>query len=186
MPVLMRMLAQLRTRLARSPKLYWALVALAALAVWLMVLDATSALDRERQRWGETRSVLVATTDLSAGAPFAIERRDYPVAMVPDAAVSTLAGNLRTRRPVAAGQIITRLDVASPSVPDDWVVLAIDPTSQPPLAAGDHVAVFAAGQRWCTGTVIELAPLQVAMPSDCAAATSDQSVVGAVALGRVG
>ena len=186
MPLFMRLLVQLRTRLARSPWLYWALVGIAALVVWLVVVDATSALDRERQRWGATRTVLVAARDLDTGSVLMVERRDFPVAMVPESAVTDVVANARARRPLAVGEVVTSFDVAAAAIPTDWVVLAIDPAGQPPLAPGDDVAVFAAGQRWCTGTIVELEPLQVAMPSDCAAAASDQSAVGAVILGRIG
>lgn len=190
MPLLVRLLAQTRLRLARSPWLYWALVGCTALVVWWVVVDATSSLDRERSRWGATRTVLVVAADTDAGARLAVEPRDYPDAMVPATALtvdSPLAPDARARHDLAAGTVLTDLDVAAFDVPPaEWVTLAIDPAHQPPLVPGDVVAVFAASQHWCDGTVAAVEPLQVAMPADCAAAVSDGSLIGTVTLGRRG
>jgi hypothetical protein len=188
MPSLVRLLAQVRVRLARSPWLYWALVGCAALVVWWVVVDATAALERERARWGATRTVLVVSADTAAGDRLVVQSRDYPTAMVPTAAINSEMPppeGARASHDLVAGTVLTAVDVATAdAIPNGWVVLAIDPEQQPPLVPGHDVAVLAAGQHWCDGTVHEIDPLQIAIPVDCAAAVSDLSTVGAVTLGR--
>lgn len=188
MPLLVRLLAQARLRLARSPWLYWAMVGCVALVVWWVVVDAATSLDRERARWGATRTVLVVSADTESGARLVVDSRDYPAAMVPVAALATdtpLPPGTRARHDLAAGTVLTDVDIAAfDAPPTDWVTVAIDPAHQPPLVPGDPVAVLAMGQFWCDGAVVDIDPLQVAMPTDCAAAVSDGSAIGAVTLGR--
>ena len=139
---------RVRARLARSPILYWlVVVALAAIAASAVAGAVDRARD-ERDRWGTTRTVWVAARDLDAGMAFVVERRDLPVAAVPDAAVVAEPVGVTHQR-LAAGEIVVEADVGTgPAARLDadhlGVSLGADETTLP-VSIGDHVAVVVDG-----------------------------------------
>ena len=184
-------LARVRLVLARRPWLYWALsgslAAMAALQVWSAYDDAS----RAREAWGTARTVWVVTKDTAVGDPVALERRDYPAAMVPTAALEAVPAEPAAARSLAAGAVLTADDLAGGrAVPADWVVVAIAGEHTPTLTPGDRVAVLAAGQTLCdglvaaTGSSLEVTQVEVGIPIACAAQVSAESATGTITLAR--
>lgn len=152
-----------RLTLAHRPALRHAIVAgLALLAGWT-ALSWSGRVEAERARWGETVPVLVARADLAAGEMVvgSVERRDVPLALVPPSAVELVesvdavdAGpdQLRVvaRRTIAAGAILTGLDVAMHGHPDSLlapgeVAVAVAERIRSGAQVGDRVMVVADG-----------------------------------------
>ncbi|MEI7546546.1 MAG: hypothetical protein WCK21_00600 [Actinomycetota bacterium] len=185
----MHVIPRVRLQLARRPWLYWSFVALCAFAVWSGVTGATSSAAAERDRWGSTRTVLVATGTVHAGQPIRAAPRRYPLAMVPGSAVVSLPVAAVAAHTIEAGEVIVTASVAGEhEVPVDWVVFAVGGNDRPALVAGDVVAVFGDGARWCDGTVTAIADdhTDIAVPPSCADAVSAQVDAEAVVLARAG
>ena len=184
-------LPRVRMVLARRPWLYWAmaasLAAIAGLQVWSASDDAT----RTRDAWGTTRAVWVVIDDAAPGRPVAAERRDYPAAMVPVAALDAAPTAPVAARPLIAGTVLAPGDLADErTVPADWVVVAIAAEHTPTLTTGDRVGLFAAGQSLCDGIVAvassspDAAQVEVGVPVACAAQVSVESPTGALTVAR--
>lgn len=183
----MSVLPRLRLLLARRPWLYWLIVSACAVAVWLSVTSAQAQLTRERDRWGTTRAVWVASGPVAAGENLQVTTNDYPIAMVPPSAVSSLPADAVAARSMVAGDIVVAADVAVDGlVPADWVVFALPANGTPALIFGDAVTVFGSGQAWCDGMVARVGDvtMEVAVPTDCAASMSAQLALGAIVLAR--
>ncbi|MDO8361499.1 MAG: hypothetical protein Q7V88_01260 [Actinomycetota bacterium] len=198
----MSLLPRLRLALARRPWLYWSSVAVCAAVVWLGVASAQAGVAAERDAWGSTRPVWVATEAAVPGGPLRAERREYPAAMVPVAAVTLAAdtgawpADASAARSVSPGEVLTAADLAAADglAPPGWVVFGVPAAGQPTLVAGDEVAVFGSGQRWCDGVVVAVGSgpggngtdrFDVAVPSECARDLSAQLALGAVTLARL-
>jgi len=183
----MSLLPRVRLELARRPWLYWLFAGTCAAFAWASVAGAQSAADDARRQWGTSRTVYVAAHALAAGEPLALERREYPEAMVPDEAVATPPDGAIAARSITAGEIVTEPDVAGTTqVPQNWSVFAFETAGAPALLPGDTVSVFGQGARWCDGTVVATGPdtVEVAVPASCAEAVSAQLAVGGVVLAR--
>lgn len=184
---LMSVLPRLRLLFARRPWLYWLIVGTCAVAVWLSVASAQAEVARERDSWGSTRAVWVASGPVAAGEVVVAAAADYPTAMVPPSAVSSLPADAVAARTIAAGEVVVAMDVAVDGlVPADWVVFAVPAAGTPTLLAGDAITVFGSGQSWCDGTAAAIGEVdvEVAVPTDCAAAMSAQLALGAITLAR--
>ncbi len=183
----MSVFPRLRLLFARRPWLYWLIVGMCAMAVWLSVASAQAQVARERDSWGTTRTVLVASGPVAAGGVVLAVAADYPIAMVPASAMSSLPDDALAARAIAAGEVVVAGDVAVDGlIPADWVVFAVPADGAPTLIASDVVTVFGSGQAWCEGmaaTVSESA-VEIAVPEDCAAAVSAQLALGAITLAR--
>ena len=80
-------LARMRLLLARRPWIFWcAVVLVAGLSAWA-VRAAVGAADRERRRWGASRTVWITDGPVARGEAIATVTRRVPVAVVPDDAV---------------------------------------------------------------------------------------------------
>ncbi len=183
----MSILPRLRLLLARRPWLYWLIVSACAIAVWLSVSSAQAQVERQRDSWGTTRTVWVASGQVAAGESVAATTFDYPLAMVPSSAVSSLSPNAVAARSIAAGDIVVALDVAIEGlIPADWLVFAVPSDGTPLLLVGDAVTVFGSGRAWCDGVTatVSESTVEVAVPTTCAAATSAQLAIGAITLAR--
>ncbi len=114
----MHVTARARLVLARRPWIYWAAVAtLAALAAAFVHGEMTS-IATERNRWGATRSVLVATRQLEPGDAIDAEQVSFPLAALPDGALTVDSSNgTVVRQRVAEGEVLTHLDVTSRTGP---------------------------------------------------------------------
>jgi len=165
--------------------LYWLVIGLCATAVWLNVSAAQARVADARHRWGTTREVWVASAAAAPGEPVIARTRDYPTAMVPSAAVTSLPADALAAHPLAAGEVLVTSDLAGPaSVPSGWVVFAVPLDGAPSLVAGERVSIFGSGQRWCDGTVhvVDGERADVSVPPDCAASVSAQLALDAVVL----
>ena len=183
----MRWLPRLRLEFARRPWLYWLLAGVLATSAAWQVSSLHSDAVRARNAWGGTTSVWVALGDAVPGEPLAAERRDYPIAVVPRAAVRDLVGPGVAARPVSAGAVLVAADLKGDStMPESWVVFAAPAEGAPTLAEGDGVAVFAGGQRLCDGVVA--APpgerIEFGVPAECAATVGSEAALGEVVLAR--
>jgi hypothetical protein len=146
----MHVVARARLVLARRPWLYWVAVGALAAAAAFAVHTGQTSIDAERQRWGTTRAVLVATRALEPGDTLFAELVDLPVAVLPDDALSEVAPGTRTRQRVTRGDVLTRVDVTSrhgPAAladPATVVVALSDPLARD-VAEGLAVQVVADG-----------------------------------------
>jgi len=184
----MSLLPRVRLLLARRPWLYWLFVAVCAGLAWLGVAGAQARVAHQRDQWGATRRIWVAEADLAAGTPVHAVGRDYPVAMLPGSAVTSLPANAVAARPVAAGEVLVAADLAGEStLPAHWLVFAVPGDGAPRLLPGEHVEVFGSGQRWCEGIVAGTTDshVEVGVDPGCATSMSAQLAVAAVTLARL-
>ncbi len=146
----MHVVARARLVLARRPWVYWAAVAtLAALAAAAVHGEMTS-IAAERDRWGSTRTVLVARHQLEPGDPVAADLVALPVAVLPRDALAEIPEDASVRQRVAAGEVLTELDTTSRAGPatlaePGTVVVAISDPLARGVVAGLHVQVAADG-----------------------------------------
>ena len=185
----MSVLPRVRLMLARKPWLYWLMVGVCAAAVWLGFSAAEARTEAARNAWGKTRRVLVADHYVATGQPMTATARDYPEAMLPAGALSSLPIGAIAANEVSAGEVVVTHDILFvQALPAGSVVLALSATDAPELVMGDDVSIFGSGQRWCDGVVAAATSdrLEVAVPADCAAAVSAQLSAGAVRLARKG
>ena len=183
----MSVLPWLRMLFARRPWLYWLIVGMCAVAVWSSVARAQAQVTRERDSWGTTRRVWVVNGPIAAGDRLQATAKNYPIAMVPPSAMSSLPAGAVAARTLAAGEVVVTADIADHgTVPADWVVFAIPADGTPTLIAGDAVTVLGSGQVWCDGTAAKVSELtvEVAVPIECAAAMSAQVALDAIILAR--
>ena len=146
----MHVAARARLVLARRPWIYWAVVAtLAALAAAVVHAEMTS-IAAERDSWGSTRSVLVARQPLEPGDPIVAELASLPLAALPDDALAERPDDAVVRQRVAAGEVLTRLDItrrsgpAALAEPGTVVVALSDPLARN-VVVGLNVQVTADG-----------------------------------------
>jgi Flp pilus assembly protein CpaB len=100
-----------RLFLARRPLVYWLLVGLLAAATAGLIVQRIGALDAARRSWGDMRTVLVVRRPLAAGhrlEPDDTKAERWPVALLPDDAVSTVALGTVVAVPVAPGEPLVR------------------------------------------------------------------------------
>jgi len=146
----MHVAASARLVLARRPWIYWAVVALFAGLAAAVVQGEINSIAAERDRWGATRTVLVATEQLEAGDTVVAAARVLPVAALPNAALQQLPDGTVVRQRVAAGEVLTELDVtrrsgpAAIAGPGTVVVALTDPLARD-VAVGLSVLVSADG-----------------------------------------
>lgn len=187
----MYVLPRLRLAVARHPWGHRAVVALLAGLVALGVHQAESAADRARAAWGATRPVVVVLGDTDAGDPVRVEVRRYPSAMVPTAALREPPDRPLALHPLAAGEMLTADDlIGAGTVPHGWHSFAVPADAAPALAPGAPVGVFAGGRHLCNGVATAAGAagdghVEVAVPANCAEATSVAVDAGDVVLSRV-
>lgn len=183
----MRLLPRLRLLLARRPWLYWSAVGVCAVVVWLSTSAATARLERERDEWGATRRVWVTNGPIAPGEPIVASSRDYPLALLPSAAIEAPPTGVAAHR-LAAHEVVVASDIADGRglLPPGWLAFAVAVDGSPTLAPGDSVAVFGSGQLWCSGEVVAISEqtVEVGVAPECAAAFSAQLALGAVTLAR--
>ena len=164
----MRWLSRWRWLLARRPWIRWLLVAAAAGLAALAVTTEVDALHRARARWGTTVDVLVATRALDPGDALAgtVERRGYPVALVPNTAVRTLAPDAVAVQRIGAGEVVVEADLAVAAgplalLPAGWLAVAVpiadagpDAESATWMRTGDAAVVLADGQTLAEHAVV--------------------------------
>jgi hypothetical protein len=184
----MSLLPRLRLAFARRPWLHWVVIAICAIVVWAQLAAAQADATRAREKWGTSRTVWVAAADAAPGEPVTAGARQYPLAMVPVAALATSPVQPVAARHIAAGAVLVVDDLAgATSVPVGWVVLGVPATGVPSLTTGQEVAIFAAGQRVCDGITSSSGTelVEVGVPPDCAGPLSARLLEGSVVLARL-
>jgi hypothetical protein len=146
----MHVAARARLVLARRPWVYWALVAALAALAAATVHGETSSIAAERDRWGSTRTVLVARDQHEPGDPVAADLVALPIAAVPDDALTHAPSDARVRQRVAVGEVLTGLDVTARSGPaalaePGTVVVALSDPLARDVTTGLDVQVAAEG-----------------------------------------
>lgn len=183
----MQLLPRIRSTLARHPLLWWATVGALAVLCGVLVAGAMRRVDEQRRAWGATRPVWVATAALAPGEPLEFERRDYPVAMLPSAAVTSSPVGAVAHQRVAAGEVIVAGDVSTGGlaglIPPGSVAVAV-PARASQFHVGDGIVAFANGERLANGQVVgvEAEQVLVAVPADAAPALTLALPAGAVVL----
>jgi hypothetical protein len=188
----MNPLARLRHVLARRPWLYWLGVAVIALAIGLLAVRAAASVDEARERWGTTREVAVAVSDLVPGDPLTghVELRARPAPMIPAGAVTEVADGARVRQHVSVGEILVAPDLvasAAPQalIPDGWSAVAVAEAVPSGAAVGDAVAAASGGVVVARAGVVvgqRDGAVLVAVPDEDAAAVAAASAAGDVSL----
>jgi flagella basal body P-ring formation protein FlgA len=129
---------------------YWAIVLSFAAVVAAATHQQLSRLEDARQQWQETRSVLVADTDLKPGNFIKASNADLPVAAVPESALHGIPDGAQLRQRVAVGEVLVEADLthvpgpAARADPGTVVVGLTDPLSRG-VVVGLAVQVAAEG-----------------------------------------
>ena len=188
----MSLAARVRLVLARSPWLYWAIVAVLAATAGLFVMRAADGVEAARESWGEPRQALVAMHDVEPGAPLhgVVELRQLPEPMVAADAVVDLATDAVARQRIAAGEVIVTHDVSATAapqslIPDGWLAVAVAEPVATGAHVGDGVTVATGGVVIATdGVVVGLVGdgLLVAVPADEAPQVAHAASTGDVAV----
>ena len=188
----MHLLARARHVVARRPWLYWLVVVVLAGGGALITAGAVAGIDDARRSWGETRPVLVATTDLDPGDALVgrTELRPRPVPMLPEDAIDRATPDAVTRQHVAAGEVLVDADVASGTlpaalIPAGWQGVPVAEAVTSGVAVGDRVAVASTGAVLAADGVVvgltESGPI-VAVPSDEAPRVAQAAASGELVL----
>jgi len=175
----MRWMPRLRMLLARRPWIYWMVVAGVAGGVALPVATALADVRRERDSWGATKTVFVATRAIDAGSLIAtsVESRKVPVAVVPDNAARELTDDAIATQRIGRGEMVVDIDV-SPApgplalLPAGWLAITIDGPVNDTFAVGQPARVLAGGETVTPDAVVirVLADgVVVGVPADVAA-----------------
>jgi Flp pilus assembly protein CpaB len=167
-------------------------VAALAVATGLTVTSLVDGAGAARDRWGDTRPVVVATRDLEPGEVLdggATAVRDLPAAVLGEAVLAEAPAGAVVRHPIVAGEPVvaarlapTGLVGAAALVPEGERAVAVPagPAPTPPLVVGDRVDVLAVLPAAPPG------PGDVGLPaSDPAFALVEQAAVVDVADGVV-
>ncbi|MGE3621138.1 MAG: SAF domain-containing protein [Acidimicrobiia bacterium] len=151
-----RPLSDLALHLRRHPRHRHLLGLLLAAGAALVVQRSVAAGQAERDGWGRSVEVVVATRDVAAGealGPGAVERRDLPRALVPPGALSEVGPDRTARGPLYEGEIVLAGRVApdgltgvAARVPAGHraVAVPLGAEAAPPLEVGDRVDVLVA------------------------------------------
>ena len=178
--------ARMRLLLARRPWIFWcAVVLVAATAAWA-VRAAVAAADRERRRWGASRTVWITDGPVARGEPIATVARSVPVAVVPDDAVEAAPTELAAH-PLGSGEIVVTSDLAhAPLPPSDAVVIAIERRLTPLVLEGDGVILIGGEVVLCNGAVARADDevVEVLVSSSCAASASRHLLDGSIVMAR--
>lgn len=158
----MRWMSRMRMTVARHPWIHWAFVALLATAIGGSIAMGLAGVRREREAWGTTRTVLVATRAIVPGEPVvdAVESRDIPIAVVPPAAVGAIDAAATAVRLVGAGEMLVAADIVARTgpgalLPDGWLAIDIADVDNPSLfAVGDSAVVLAGGRTIAAHAVV--------------------------------
>lgn len=130
-------------------------VAALAVATGLTVTSLVGAADAARDRWGDTRPVVVATRDLAPGDVLdggATQIRELPAGVMGDAVLAEAPAGAVVRHPILAGEPVVAarlapagLAGAAALVPAGARAVAVPagPVATPPLVVGDQVDVLA-------------------------------------------
>ncbi len=181
----------LRRFLSEHRWVYWAIViATATVAAW-SVHGTVDHAEQARRSWTATQIVLVAAHDHDAGDVIGHDAIELPVAAVPATAVHQLDSDAIARQSIAAGEVLTDVDVAGATTgvaPDGTLTIAIRAYDTTIATMGDHVHVLAEGRSVSdAGVVVDVVDdiVHVAVPERdapaVAAAASSSTATLAIA-----
>lgn len=120
-----------------------------------------------------------------------VEMVGWPIALVPEDALTTRDRRTVVRRHVARGEVLTEADVGrGPGtlglVPDGWSVVNIpaSPDQRSLLSIGDAVTVIVSGRSVAEGEAVSIGSetIAVAVPRDTAAAVAEGVLQSAAAI----
>ncbi len=139
----------LRRLLVRRPWIQWMVITAVALGIAVSVHDRLRQVDLERDSWGDTLPVLMATGPIEVGEPLRVEVRTVPSAVVPKGAI-TEATDLVARRRIGDGEIVTLLDVVADRgpqamTPTGWLAVPVIESPRSGASVGDRVRVASDG-----------------------------------------
>jgi len=146
----MHVAARARLVLARRPWIYWVVVAALAILAATTMRGEMASIAAEREGWGSTRTVLVASRQLEPGDPIAADLVELPLAALPVDAISELPESGAVRQRVATGEVLTQSDVTSRDGPaalaeQGTVVVALSDPLARGVVVGLDVQVTADG-----------------------------------------
>lgn len=138
-----------RRLLARQPWIQWTLIATVATAIAVSVHGRLGQVDVERDAWGSTRTVLVATGSIDVGDVLQVEQREVPLAMVPERAIDHADG-LVARQRIGVGEILIDIDVVADRgpqamTPAGWLAVPVIESPRSGALVGDRVQVASGG-----------------------------------------
>lgn len=138
-----------RRLLARRPWLYWLGVAAVAVPTFGVARSQSAQVEQATAAWGTTRRVLVTGDALRPGDRIVGEWRDYPVALVPDTALTVDDGERIARHDLAPGEIVTLGDTvgggALALLPAGWLAVAVIESPPSGASPGDRVQLASDG-----------------------------------------
>jgi hypothetical protein len=179
----MRLIPRIRIVFARHPFAYWACVATFSLWVAISVNSALAGAQHQRESWGRSEAVLVATKRVEPGELLtsAVALRDIPIALKPPAALGALPSGATARQRIEVGEVLVGLDIGHGDgplamLPDNWLALVVESDNSPMFSIGDSAVVLAGGQIIAADAiVIEVTDrgVVVGVPSDAAGPVAD-------------
>lgn len=143
-----------RRILVRHRWIHWLATAAIAAAVAATVLDLIEDVERQRDSWGATVDVLVATDDVDPGDPLdsTTEWRTVPRAVAPPDAVGSDADvtSLVARQQISASEIVVGIDVTAADgalrlVPVGFLAVPVIERPASGAAVGQRVSVASDG-----------------------------------------
>jgi hypothetical protein len=152
MSIVYRSTVGIRRVLARRPWLYWVLVTALAGVLAAATEANLSEVQRARDAWGETTTVLVATGNIAPGQPVAEDARwrEFASAMVPANAVSAHDLPAIARQHISTGEIVTTVDITATDgqlalVPDEWLAVVVAESPRSGATVGNAVRLVSDG-----------------------------------------
>ena len=142
-----------RRVLVRRPWIQWMLIIAVATAIAASVQARLRQVDAQRDSWGSTRTVLVATGSIEVGEVINVERRDLPVTLIPDRALDPDLASVDgafARQRLGTGEIVTELDIVADSgpqalTPEGWLAVPVVESPRSGAVTGDRVQVASDG-----------------------------------------
>jgi hypothetical protein len=163
-------ISRARMTMARRPWIHWLIVGTLAVTVATSIAVSLAGVRHERESWGRTTTVFVATRALAPGEPIAdaVERRQMPLAVVPESAMVSIDAGAAAIQRISAGEMIVQIDVAATSgplalLPAGWLAIDITDVANAGLfSVGDAASVLADGVTIApTATVVAVTPTDV-------------------------
>ena len=184
--------ARVRLVLARSPWLYWVLVAALAATAGVFMLRAAAGVEAARRSWGDERAVLVAARAVAPGQALAaaVQRRQLPSPMVPADALADVPDDAVARQHIAVGEVVVAHDIAPGAppqslIPTGWLAVAVAEPVASGARAGDAVTVASGGIVVAADGIVVAAgaeALVVAVPAEHAPLVAQAAAAGDVAV----
>lgn len=194
----MHLVSQFRLAAARHRSVVRAAQVAGVIAVGLALWSASSSVDTERRRWGDTTTVLVALRPLTPGDMITaadVRLDQWPVALAPPGAAPSLDEIALVRQQVGPGEVLTTHDLSPRVGPGGLlprgsraVAIPVGDDLRAALAVGDVVEVVVAGTAVGSGPIVAigLTTAMIGLPATAAAGVADGVLLGTVTVTLVG